>query len=186
MALDEIMLEAEERMDKAIESLGEAFSNVRTGRASAMVLDRIRVEYYGVPTPINQMAAIKTPDAHMLVIEPWDKGTLGAIEHAINASNLDLAPSNDGSVIRIAFPSLTEERRKELVRKCKGYAEEARIAVRNARREANSAVEKEVKEDGLPEDEQRRAEARIQKLTDSYIAKVEEHLKKKEAEVMAI
>ena len=186
MAVEDIMLEAEERMEKAVDSLGEAFSNVRTGRANAMVLDRIRVDYYGVPTPINQMAAIKTPDAHMLVIEPWDKGTLGAIEHALNNSHLGLTPTNDGNLIRLSFPTLTEERRRELVKQCKAYAEEARIAVRNARRDANSAVEKAVKNDGLPEDEQRRSEADIQKLTDSYIAKVEESFKKKEAEVMEI
>ena len=186
MAVEDIMLEAEERMEKAVDSLGEAFSNVRTGRANAMVLDRIRVDYYGVPTPINQMAAIKTPDAHMLVIEPWDTGTLGAIEHALNNSNLGLTPTNDGNLIRLSFPTLTEERRRELVKQCKAYAEEARIAVRNARRDANSAVEKAVKNDGLPEDEQRRSEADIQKLTDSYIAKVEESFKKKEAEVMEI
>lgn len=186
MAVDEIMLEAEERMEKAIESLGEAFQNVRTGRANAMILDRIRVEYYGVPTPINQMAAIKTPDAHMLVIEPWDKGTLGAIEHAIGSSNLGLNPANDGNVIRLSFPTLTEERRRELVKQCKGYAEEARIAIRNARRDANSALEKEVKDKELSEDEQHRAEGDVQKLTDKYIAKVEEHFKKKEAEVMEI
>lgn len=186
MPVDEIMLEAQERMDKALDSLGEAFANVRTGRANAMVLDRIRVDYYGVPTPINQMAAIKTPDAHMLVIEPWDKGVLGAIEHAIQNSNLGLTPANDGNLIRLAFPTLTEERRRELVKQCKTYAEEARIAIRNARRDANSATEKAVKNDGLPEDDQHRAENEIQKLTDSYIAKVEELFKKKEAEVMEI
>ena len=106
--VDEIMLEAEERMNKALDNLDEAFASVRTGRANAMVLDKIRVDYYGVPTPINQMSAIKTPDAHMLVIEPWDKGVLGAIEQAIIASNLGVTPSNDGNVIRLPFPTLTE------------------------------------------------------------------------------
>lgn len=184
--VEDIMQSAEERMNKAIDSLENAFGNVRTGRANAMVLDRVRVNYYGVPTPVNQMAAIKTPDAHMLVIEPWDKGTLGGIEKAIAESNIGITPNNDGSVIRLAFPQLTEERRLELVKDCKTYAEEARVAIRNARRDANAAVEAEVKNEGLPEDEQRRAEAAIQKLTDSYVAKVEEHFKKKEAEVMAI
>ncbi|MEY8561681.1 ribosome recycling factor [Eggerthellaceae bacterium 3-80] len=184
--VDEIMLNAEERMQKALSSLGEAFSSVRTGRANAMVLDRIRVDYYGAPTPVNQLAGVKTPDAHLLVIEPWDKGSLGAIEHAILESDLGITPTNDGSVIRLSFPTLTEERRRELVKQCKAYAEEARVAVRNARRDANTAVERAVKNDGLPEDDQRRAEAEIQKLTDKYIAQVEEHFKKKEAEVMEI
>ena len=138
--IDDIMMQAEERMEKALGSLGDAFASVRTGRANAMVLDRIRVDYYGVPTPVNQMAGVKTPDAHMLVIEPWDKGVLGAIEHAILQSDLGVTPSNDGSVIRLPFPALTEERRRELVKQCKGYAEEARVAVRNARRDANSAI----------------------------------------------
>ncbi len=184
--VDEIMLNAEERMQKALSSLGEAFFSVRTGRANAMVLDRIRVDYYGAPTPVNQLAGVKTPDAHLLVIEPWDKGSLGAIEHAILESDLGITPTNDGSVIRLAFPTLTEERRRELVKQCKTYAEEARVAVRNARRDANTAVERAVKNDGLPEDDQRRAEAEIQKLTDKYVAQVEELFKKKEAEVMEI
>ena len=173
-------------MNKALDNLDEAFASVRTGRANAMVLDKIRVDYYGVPTPINQMSAIKTPDAHMLVIEPWDKGVLGAIEQAIIASNLGVTPSNDGNVIRLPFPTLTEERRRELAKQCKAYSEEARVAVRNARRDANSAVEKAEKNDGLPEDDARRAKDEIQKLTDKFIEKVEERFKKKEEEVMAI
>ena len=175
--IDEIMLETEEKMQRAVNGLHNAFGTVRTGRANAMVLDRIKVDYYGVPTPINQMAGVKTPDAHMLVIEPWDKGVLGAIEHAIMESDL---------VIRLPFPALTEDRRRELVKQCKEYAEEARVAIRNARRDGNSHVAKSVKEDNLPEDEQRRAEAEIQKLTDKYIAEVDEAFKKKEAEVMEI
>lgn len=184
--VDEIMLEAEERMERAIDSLGEAFASVRTGRANAMLLNKIVVDYYGAPTPINQMAAVKTPDAHQLVIEPWDKAMLGAIEHAITASNLGVTPSNDGTRIRLPFPSLTEERRRDLVKQCKVYSEEARVAVRNARRDGNSAVDKAEKNDSLPEDEARRAKDEIQKLTDQYIERVEEAFKKKEAEVMEI
>ena len=184
--VNDILAQAEERMKKALSSLSENFGSVRTGRANAMVLDRIRVDYYGVPTPVSQMAGIKSPDAHMLVIEPWDKSSLRAIEHAIQESDLGVQPSNDGSVIRLPFPALTEERRRELVKQCKGYAEEARVAVRTARRDANAAIEKSVKQDSLPEDEQRRAEAEIQKLTDKYIAEVDEAFKKKEAEVMEI
>ena len=179
--IDEILMSAEERMEKAITALKENFMGVRTGRANAMVLDRIKVDYYGVPTPVNQMAGVKTPEAHLLVIEPWDKGMLRAIEHAILESDLGVTPNNDGS-----FPSLTEERRRDLVKQCKTYAEEARVAVRNARRDANTAIEKAVKNDNLPEDESKRAEAEIQKMTDRFVAEVDEVLKKKEAEVMEI
>ncbi|WP_418830151.1 ribosome recycling factor [Paraeggerthella sp.] len=184
--IDDIMLQAEERMQGVLHSLGNNFSAVRTGRANAMVLDRIRVDYYGVPTPVNQMAGVKAPDAHMLVIEPWDKGVLGAIEQAILASDLGVTPSNDGSVIRLPFPTLTEERRRDLVKQCKGYAEEARVGVRKARQDANAAIERLVKEDNLPEDDERRAQAEVQKLTDKYVAEVDEAFKKKEAEVMEI
>ena len=184
--VNDILMQAEDRMQKVLASLGDNFASVRTGRANAMILDRIKVDYYGVPTPVNQMAGIKTPDAHLLVIEPWDKGVLGAIEQAILASDLGVTPSNDGSVIRLPFPALTEERRRDLVKQCKGYAEEARVAVRNARRDANSAIERSAKDDGLPEDDERRAETEIQKLTDRYVGLVDEAFKKKEAEVMEI
>ncbi len=184
--IDEIMLTTEEGMEKALHNLREAFVSVRTGRANAMVLDKIRVDYYGVPTPINQMAAVKTPDAHMLTIEPWDKSILRAIEAAILASDLGITPSNDGAVIRLPFPTLTEERRREMVKQCKTYAEEARVAIRNVRRDANSKVEHAKKEGEVTEDDARRAEERIQKVTDKYIATVEEMFKKKEAEVMEI
>lgn len=184
--IDEIMMTTEEKMEKALTSLHSAFGTVRTGRANAMVLDRVKVDYYGVPTPVNQMAGVKTPDAHLLVIEPWDKSMLGAIEHAIMESDLGVTPNNDGSVIRLPFPALTEDRRRELVKQCKEYAEEARVAVRNARRDGNNAVAKLVKDESLPEDEQRRGEAEIQKLTDKYVADVDAAFKKKEAEVMEI
>lgn len=184
--MQEHIAKANQRMDDVLHSLETAFAGVRTGRANAMVLDKIRVEYYGTPTPINQLAGIKSPDAHMLVIEPWDKGVLRAIEQAILESDLGVTPSNDGSVVRLPFPSLTEERRKELAKQCRSYAEEARVAIRNARRDANSAIEKQVKADSLPEDEQHRAEADVQKQTDTYIARVDAALKKKEAEVMEI
>ena len=184
--VEEILMQAEEHMEKSINALKENFAGVRTGRANAMVLDRIKVDYYGVPTPINQMAGVKTPEAHLLVIEPWDKSMLRAIEHAILESDLGVTPNNDGSVIRLPFPALTEDRRRELVKQCKEYAEEARVAIRNARRDGNSHVAKSVKEDNLPEDEQRRAEAEIQKLTDKYVAEVDAVFKKKEAEVMEI
>ena len=184
--IDDIMAKADERMKAAQEQLLFNFASVRTGRASALILDRVKAEYYGTLTPINQMAAIKTPDAHTLVIEPWDKSSLGAIDHAIQQANLGVAPNNDGSVIRLSFPPLTEERRKEFVKECRAYAEESRVAVRNARRDANSAVEKAVKNDNLPEDDQRRAEAEIQKKTDQAIALIDQHLASKEKELMSV
>lgn len=186
MTIEEIQLAAEERMEGVIRQLTGSFADVRTGRANATILDKVKVEYYGVPTPVNQIAGVKAPDAHMLVIEPWDKTVLGAIERAIIESNLGVMPNNDGMVIRLPFPALTEERRRELVKQCKMYAEEARVAVRNARRDANTAIEKAKKEDSLPEDEAKRAEADIQKITDKYIAQVDAAFKKKEEEVMAI
>ena len=184
--VDEILMQAEERMEKVISALSDNFASVRTGRANAMVLDRIKVDYYGVPTPINQMAGVKSPDAHLLVVEPWDKGTLRAIEPAILESDLGVTPNNDGSVIRLPFPALTEERRRELVKQCKGFVEEARVGVRNARRDANTAIEKAKKNDNLPEDEAKRAEDEVQKLTDKFIAECDALFKKKEAEVMEI
>lgn len=184
--MSEIKDAAEERMKKAIAALHDNFTTVRTGRANAMILDRIKVDYYGVQTPINQMAAVKTPDAHMLVVEPWDKGMLRAIEHAIMESDLGVTPSNDGACIRLPFPALTEERRRELVKQCKGFAEETRVAIRAARRDANSAIEKQKKDSEISEDDAKRAEAEIQKLTDKYIADVDVVFKKKEDEVMEI
>ena len=181
--IDEIMLETEEKMQRAVNGLHNAFGTVRTGRANAMVLDRIKVDYYGVPTPINQMAGVKTPDAHMLVIEPWDKGVLGAIEHAIMESDLGVTPNNDGSVIRLPFPKPTGERRKELAKECRTLAEEARVAVRNVRLEANGKLERD---EELSEDDVRREQTKVQKLTDEFIKKIDEATKAKEAEVMEI
>ena len=173
--IEDIMTKASERMKGAEDQLLSNFASVRTGRANAMILDRVKAEYYGTLTPINQMAAIKTPDAQTL-----------AIDHAIQQANLGVAPNNDGSVIRLSFPPLTEERRKEFVKECRTYAEEARVAVRNARRDANAAVEKSVKNDNLPEDDQRRAEAEVQKMTDKTIAAIDAHLASKEKELMSI
>ena len=186
MEVEEILLNAEEHMETALSALGNAFASVRTGRASGRVLDRIKVDYYGAMTPINQLAGIKTPDAHLLVIEPWDKSSLKSIEKAIMESDLGVTPSNDGTVIRLPFPALTEERRRELVKQCKGYSEEARVSIRNARRDANSALAKAEKEGDITEDDLRRAEGDVQKLTDKFIAKVDDAFKAKEAEVMEI
>ena len=178
--------EFESKMKKTASVLTEQYDSVRAGKANPAVLDRITVDYYGSPTPIQQIASISTPDARSLLIQPWDASVLKGIEKAILASDLGLNPQNDGRTIRLVFPALTEERRRDLVKQCKTYAEEARVAVRNARRDANTAIEKAVKNDNLPEDESKRAEAEIQKMTDRFVAEVDEVLKKKEAEVMEI
>lgn len=184
--VDAILDKAGKQMDKVIANLEDNFANVRTGRANAMVLNRISVDYYGTQTPINQMAGIKTPEAHLLVIEPWDKSALKDIERAILDSDLGVTPNSDGMVIRLPFPPLTEERRKELAKQCRTYAEEARIAVRNARRDGNNAAQRAQKENDLPEDQVNRAEKAIQKMTDERVAKIDELLKKKEAELMEV
>lgn len=186
MEYDEIMMNAEERMENAIEALGNSFASVRTGRANARVLDRIRVDYYGASTPINQLAGVKTPDARLLVIEPWDKSALKSIEKAIQESDLGVMPSNDGAVIRLPFPELTEERRRELAKQCKGYAEDARVSVRNARRDANTALAKAEKAGEITEDDLRGGESEVQKLTDKFIAKIDAAFKTKEAELMEV
>ena len=178
--------EFESKMKKTASVLTEQYDSVRAGKANPAVLDRITVDYYGSPTPIQQIASVSTPDARSLLIQPWDASVLKGIEKAILASDLGLNPQNDGRTIRLIFPALTEERRRDLVKQCKTYAEEARVAVRNARRDANTAIEKAVKNDNLPEDESKRAEAEIQKMTDRFVAEVDEVLKKKEAEVMEI
>ena len=170
-------------MDKSIESLKHNFSKVRTGRANPNILGDITVDYYGVATPITQVAAVKVPEAHMLMVEPWDKSLLNAIVHAINASDLGITPRSDGTVVRLPFPAPTEERRRELVKECREIAEQARVAIRNIRRDFNNKLERD---EELSEDEVRREQAKVQKHTDAYIKKIDELLKAKEAEVMEI
>ena len=177
---------AQRRMDKAIDALKANFARVRTGRANPNALDGIKVDYYGVPTPITQLAGIKVPEASMLIVEPWDKSSLRAIERAIMDSDLGITPSNDGISIRLPFPKPTEERRKELVKECNKYAEEGKIAVRNARRHANEKAERAEKDGDITEDDLSREKKAIQKLTDDYGKKVDELLKKKSDEVMEI
>jgi len=186
MSTTDILNDARAHMDKTAKALAHEFSTVRTGRASGAVLDDIKVDYYGTPTPISQIAGIKSPEPHMLVIEPWDKSALKSIEHAIQASDLGITPSNDGMLIRLPFPQLTEERRKELVKVCKQYAEEARVGVRNIRRDANAKLARAEKDAEISEDDLRRAEAETQKLTDSHIQMIDDALKRKEAEVMEV
>lgn len=180
------MKEATQAMDKAIDSLTTQFAGVRTGRANAAMLDRITVDYYGSATPITQLAGVKTPEAHLLVIEPWDKSILKGIEKAILASDLGITPNSDGSCIRLPFPPPTEERRKELVKQCRSIAEECRVSVRNARRNAKSKLEKAKKDGDLSEDQMHREADDLQKLTDDYVKKVDDLLKEKEAEVMEV
>ncbi len=174
---------AEKNMGKCLDTLKANFARVRTGRANAQILAPIMVDYYGQPTPITQLAGIKVPEASMLVVEPWDKSALRAIEKAIEGSDLGITPSNDGTSIRLPFPKPTEERRKELVKECKELAEEARVAVRNVRRDVNGKIERD---EELSDDEQSREKKAVQKITDSYVAKIEELLKTKSAEVMEI
>lgn len=173
---------AEERMKKSIAALGEDFNLLRTGRASAALFDKIRVDYYGTPTPLNQLANISIPEARLIVIQPFDRNSVVDIEKAILSSELGLNPNNDGKVIRISIPPLNEERRKELVKQAKSLAENARVAIRNIRRDTND----QIKAANAAEDEQKKETNEIQKLTDAYIEKIGEHLKLKEQEIMEV
>ena len=184
--MKEIISEAEERMKKAVEALQHEFNTLRTGRASAALFDKIRVEYYGTPTPLNQVATISVPEARLVVIQPWDKSTIGDIEKAIQKSELSMNPNNDGKVIRISIPPLTEERRKEFVKIAKNMAEQNRVSLRNARRDANDELKKAEKDGTISEDDLKRAEDDVQKLTDSYVAQVNEQLEEKEKEILDI
>ena len=174
------------RMEKALEHLQEEFGAVRAGRANAKVLDRIKVEYYGQETPLNGVATISSPDARTLVVQPWDTNLLKDIAKAIQTSDLGINPQNDGRVIRLTFPQLTEERRKELAKQVKKYAEEAKVAMRNIRRDGMDYVKKLKKNSEITEDDQKKAEKDLQTLLDKYIKKVDEALAAKEKELMAI
>jgi ribosome recycling factor len=176
---------AEDRMEKAIGALKRDLSSLRAGRATPSLLDRIQVEYYGSMTPVTQLANINTPDSRTLMIQPWDKSSMSAIEKAIMKSDLGLTPSNDGSAIRIVIPALTEERRAELVKMTKKYGEEAKVAIRNIRRDANDDIKK-LEKSGMPEDESRRHQEDIQKFTDKFIAEVDKVLAAKEKEIMEV
>lgn len=183
---EQIVKNLEEKMAKAITSLQREFASIRAGRASASVLDRLSVEYYGVPTPINQVAGISVPEPKMLVISPYEKSLLGDIEKAIQASDLGLNPANDGSVIRIVFPALTEERRKELAKQVGKESEGAKVAVRNVRRDAMDAIKKLEKNSEITEDDLKSYSNDIQKITDKYIAQVDSVTKEKQDELMSV
>ncbi|GIQ68610.1 ribosome-recycling factor [Xylanibacillus composti] len=176
---------AEERMDKAIQALKRELTSLRAGRATPALLDRIQVDYYGTQTPLNQVGSITTPDARTLMIQPWDKSSLGDIEKAIMKSDLGLTPTNDGSVIRLTIPALTEERRAELVKLTRKYGEEAKVAIRNIRRDANDDIKKLEKSE-ISEDESRRHQDDVQKLTDKYTAEVDKVLAAKEKEILEV
>lgn len=181
-----VLDQAKDRMEKAISAYTRELAAIRAGRASASLLDRISVMYYGAPTPLNQMAGISVPEPRLLVIQPYDKSTLGDIEKAILKSDIGITPTNDGSLIRLAIPALTEERRKELVKVVKKESEDAKVAIRNIRRDANDEFKKLEKNGDITEDELHRNGDEIQKLTDAYIVKVEEIAKEKEQEIMEI
>jgi ribosome recycling factor len=176
----------EERMQKALDALLHQFSKVRTGRASASILDDVKIDYYGQPTPVKQLCNVTIPDARMIVLQPWDKTSLAEIEKSILAANLGITPENDGNVIRLPFQSLTEDKRKDIVKQIKKFCEESRIAMLNIRREANDAVKKVKKDGEISEDDEKRHLKEIQDVTDKWITKVDEAEKVKEKEIMEV
>jgi len=182
--IEDVKQEAKDLMDKAIESLKRDFNRVRTGRASITLLDGIRADYYGQPTPLAQMASLSAPEPRLLVIQPWDSKSLEAIEKAILKSDLGLTPQNDGRVVRLSIPALTQERRKDLAKTVRKMGEETKVAVRNARREANEMLKEYKTEGEISEDDSRRGQAEVQKLTDDFIAKVDGLLNEKEKEIL--
>jgi ribosome recycling factor len=184
--IDELLKDAEDRMRKSVESSRGELATVRTGRASPHLLDRITVDYYGSPTALKQLANVATSDARLLTVTPFDKGSIGEIEKAIQESDVGLTPSNDGNVIRLQIPELTEERRHEMVKVVHGVAEEGRVAIRNIRRDTMQDLRDLKKEGEAGEDDERRAEAALQKQTDEAIAEIDEHLKGKEEEILEV
>jgi len=179
-----VLKDAETRMQGSLDALSREFAGVRTGRASAALLEHVRVDYYDTPTPITQVASVSVPDARTLMIQPWDQSVLPKIEKAIQKSDLGVTPANDGKVIRLTMPTLNEERRKQLARTLAKQAEEGRVAIRNVRREAKEKVKGLLKDKKVSEDEERRSETDLQKLTDRFVQKVDELLKKKEQEIL--
>jgi ribosome recycling factor len=183
---EEVLSDSEKGMEKAIEALQRNFGRVRAGRASLSLVDGVRVEYYGTPTPLNQVASLSIPEPRMITIQPWDKSMIAAIEKAILQSEMDLNPTNDGNLIRIPIPRLTEDRRKELVKVVKAMTEEAKVGIRNVRRDANALLEKLQKDKVLSEDDLRRRKDEVQKLTNRLVERADELLQKKEAEILEV
>lgn len=186
MATEEVFQEAEDKMKKAIESLKRELGNIRAGRATPAMLERVSVDYYGTPTPVNQVANVSAPEPRMLVIQPWEKNMLSVIEKAILKSDLGITPNSDGSVIRLSIPQLTQQRRTELVKMTKKSAEEAKVAIRNLRRDANELLKKLEKDKAVSEDENKRAQEEMQKLTDKYVKEVDRISEGKEKEIMEV
>lgn len=184
--MKEVISNTKDRMEKCINALGNELASIRAGRANPAVLDRISVEYYGTPTPINQMASISVAEARILVVAPYDKSQLKPIEKAIQASDLGINPANDGSVLRIVFPQLTEERRKELCKTVSKTCEESKVAVRNVRRDGMDKIKAKKKANEITEDDVKEAEKEIQKLTDKYIEKIDKIGEEKDKEIMSI
>ncbi len=184
--VEEVLKDAEGRMQKSVEMFRREMASLRAGRASPSLLDKIVVDYYGAPTPINQLASINVPEPRLLLIQPWDKSAIGAIEKAIAKSDLGLAPASDGNVVRLALPQLTEERRAELVKTARKKAEEERVAIRNIRREANDMIKELEKAGDVTEDEARRAQENAQRLTDKHVAEIDAILQAKEREIMEV
>src|SRR5580700_11459603 len=184
--IDDTLLEAEEKMDKAVTVAKEDLSGIRTGRAHPSMFNKITAEYYGTPTPVNQLASFHMPEPRMVVVQPFDKSSLGAIEKAIRNSDLGVNPSNDGALIRVVFPDLSEERRREYVKVARHKAEDSRVAIRNIRRHAKDSIDKLVKGGDAGEDEGHRAERELEDLTHTYVAQVDELLKHKEAELLEV
>jgi ribosome recycling factor len=183
---DDVFSSAEHRMKRAVEILQRDFGNIRTGRASPTLLEKVQVDYYGSPTPINNLATVNAPEPRLLVIQPWDRATVPAIERAIQKSDLGLNPSSDGTVIRLAIPQLNEERRRELVKQVHRRAEEGRVAVRNVRREVHDDLKKRERDHEMSEDELKRSTDRLQKLTDNFIGQIDEVARRKEQEVLEV
>jgi ribosome recycling factor len=177
---------AEPKMRRAVEAMERDFGGIRTGRASSALVERIMVDYYGTPTPLNQIAGVSVPDPHLIVIQPWDRSVLSAIERSITKSDIGLMPNVDGTVVRLNVPPLTEERRRDLSKQVRRRAEEARVEVRNHRREAADRLKKALRDSELSEDEERRELDALQKLTDSYVAAIDDRTERKEAEVMEV
>ncbi len=184
--MDTLFANTKERMEKCLDSLERDFATVRAGRANPNVLNNVVVEYYGTPTPLNQMAAISAPEPRLLVVQPWDASTLGDIEKAINIADIGINPQNDGKVIRLNFPQLTEESRKTLTKDVSKRGEEAKVAVRNVRRDSMDDLKKMKKDNAITEDEQKDGEKKLQDITDSYVKQIEDMTKKKEAEILSI
>jgi ribosome recycling factor len=184
--IDETLFEAEEKMDKALSVAKEDFASIRTGRANPSMFAKIVVDYYGAPTPVNQLASFHVADARMLTLTPYDKGSLPAIEKSIRDSDLGVNPTNDGNIIRVVFPQLTEERRKDFIKVARHKAEDAKISIRNVRRHAKDALDRLVKDSEVGEDDVRRAEKQLEDLTHKYVAGIDEILRHKEAELLEV